>query len=320
MPARPLRGTQSAVDQMGWVFARPSLTALEVAWRWLFGAPLLAICWVKAQNILAALPPETAGLDKVNLQNPWVSAVRLADAWDMYQPHVASVVAWLAPVAAAAWVIVSGLGRNVVMKRLEPRIQFRPGAMITLQAVWLAVLSLTCWAWYRSIGWAAATHIGNGAEPDLVGYAMWAIFLTLGFFTLWALVSWAVTIAPMLVLLEGRSALSALLQSANLGRPFTSKLVEINLVMGIVKLALLVLAMVFSSVLIPFSDEIGAGALHLEWVVVSVFYFIASDYFQVVRLKGFVEFWHVFRGGKNRPKCEENVRFSAQNDTKSGEK
>jgi hypothetical protein len=214
----------------------------------------------------------------------------------MYRPHVAAVVAWLAPVAAVVWVVISALGRNLVMKRLESRVPFRPGAMIVLQAAWLGVLALTCWTWYRSIGWAAATHIGNGAEPDLVGYMMWVIFLTLGFFILWALVSWAVTIAPMLVLLEDRSALSALRRAMRLGRPFTSKVVEINLVMGIVKLALLVLAMVFSSVLIPFSAEIGTGALHLEWVVVSLFYFIASDYFQVVRLKGFVEFWHVFSG------------------------
>jgi hypothetical protein len=284
---------------MGWVFARPSLTALEVAWRWLFGAPLLAMCWVQAQKILAALPTESTGLNKVDIQNPWVSAVRLADAWDLYRPHVAAVVVWLAPAAAAAWIVISALGRNLVMKRLEPRVRFRPGAMIVLQAVWLAALFVTCWAWYRAIGWAADTHIGNGAEPDLVGYTMWAIFLTLGFFTLWALVSWAVTIAPMLVLLEDRSALSALEQAMRLGKPFTGKLVEINLVMGIVKLALLVLAMVFSSVLIPFSDEIGASTLHLEWVAVSLFYFIAGDYFQVVRLKGFVEFWHVFRGARN---------------------
>ncbi len=38
--------------------------------------------------------------------------------------------------------------------------------------------------------------------------------------------------------------MSALATSFRLGRPFTAKLVEINLVMGIVKLALIVLAMV----------------------------------------------------------------------------
>jgi len=302
MSAKPVRGTQSAVAQMGWVFARPSLTALEVAWRWLIGAPLLLVCWNQAQKILAALPWDATGLDKLNLQDPWVSAVRLADAWDLYRPYVAHVLAWLAPSAAVAWVIVSGLGRNLVLKRLEPRVPFRPTAMIGLQAAWLAVLGLTCWAWYRSIGWAAVTHIGTGAEPDLVGYTMWAIFLTLGFFTLWALINWPVTIAPMLVLLENRSTISALYEAFRLNRTFASKLVEINLVMGIVKLALLVLAMVFSSVLIPFSDEIGASALRLEWIIVSLFYFIASDYFHVVRLKGFVEFWRAFRGNAVQPK------------------
>jgi hypothetical protein len=296
MQRDPVRATQSAVGQMGWVFARPSLTALEVAWRWIFGAPILLFCWIQAQRILAQLPPESTGLDKVNLQDPWVSAVRLADAWDLYRPHVVHVLVWLGPLAAVAWVVVSALGRNLVMKRLEPGLPFRPASMIALQAAWLAALVSTCWAWFRSIGWAADQHIGNGAEPDLVGYTVWVIVFTLGFFTLWALISWAVAIAPMLVLLENRPAFSALRESLRLGKPFSSKLVEINLVMGIVKLALLVLAMVFSSVLIPFAEQVGAGTLHVEWIIVSIFYFVASDYFQVVRLKGFIEFWHTFRG------------------------
>jgi hypothetical protein len=295
MNVERLRGTQSAVGQMGWVFMRPSLTALEVAWRWVIGIPVLLISWTQSAKILAALPPSSTGLDLVTLQDPWTSAVRLADAWDLYRPHVMHVLAWLAPAAAIAWVVISGLGRNLVMMRLEPRVRFRPLSVMVLQAAWLAFLALTCWGWYCSISWAAVTHIGNGAEPDLVGYTMWAIFLTLGFFTLWAVVNWPVAMAPMLVLLEERSPLSALRESFRLGRTFSSKLVEINLVMGIVKLALLVVAMVFSAVLVPFSDEVGAGALHLEWIFVSLFYLIASDYFHVVRLKGFVEFWRTFR-------------------------
>lgn len=292
-----MRGTQSAVGQMSWVFARPMLTALEVAWRWLFGAPVLVVCWISVQQILVQLPLESSGLNRLDPQNPWVSAVRLADAWDLYRPYVMHVLIWLAPAAAAAWVVLSGVGRNLVMKRMESRVPFRPVAMIALQGASLVLMAFTCWAWYRSVSWAAATHIGTGAEPDLVGYTMWVVFLTLGFFTLWAFVGWVVAIAPMLLLLEDRTAISALAQSLKLGKGFTGKLVEINLVMGIVKLALLVVAMVFSSVLIPFSEEVGTGTLHLEWIVVSIFYFIASDYFQVVRLKGFIEFWRVFRGG-----------------------
>jgi hypothetical protein len=205
------------------------------------------------------------------------------------------VLRWLLPVAALAWAVVSGLGRSLLLKQMEPALRFRPLETIILQAAFLALLAATCWGWFWSIEWVAATHIAAGGEPDLVGYSMWAIFLSLGFFTAFALVSWALSIAPLIMLLEKRSALSALGQSLRLGKAFTGKLMEINLVMGIVKLALVVLAMVLSAAPLPFSDQLGPDAMHGVFAVATVFYFVASDYFQVVRLKGFVEFWRMFR-------------------------
>jgi hypothetical protein len=298
--AAPLRGTQSLVGQMGWVFQRPSLTVIEVGWRWLFGVPLLIACWAQAQRLLAALPPQSAGLATLDSQNPWVATVQLSNIWALYQPHVAAVGRWLLPVAALAWVVVSGLGRNLLLKRMElslaSSLGFRPIGMMTLKAAWLAFFAVACWGWLRSMQWAAATHITSAAEPDLVGFSMWTIFLSLAFFTAWALTSWAFSIAPLLMLLENCSAAQALARSLRLGKPMTAKLVEINLVMGIVKLALIVLAMVLSAAPLPFSDQLGAGALHWISAIAVIFYLVANDYFQVVRLKGFIEFWKMFRG------------------------
>jgi len=298
--AAPLRGTQSLVGQMGWVFERPLLTLIEVAWRWLFGVPLLAVCWFEARKILAALPLDSAGLANLDPQNPWVAAVQLSDAWILYQPHVVAVLRWLLPAAALAWVVISGVGRCLVLKRMEPRLPFRLIETMALQTAWLAALAATCWCWFRAIEWVAATHITATGEPDLIGYSMWAIFLSLGFFTVWALAGWAFSIAPLLMLLEERPALSSLGQSLRLGREFIGKLVEINLGMGIVKLALMVLAMVLSAAPLPFSDQLGPDALHVLWVAAAIFYCVASDYFDVVRLKGYVEFWRIFRGAAGR--------------------
>ena len=293
----PLRGTQSLVGQMGWVFARPSLTAIEVAWRWLFGVPFVIVALLEAIKILGELRPGSAGLSNFDAQNPWVAAAQLSNAWALYQPRVTAVVRWLLPLAALAWVVVSGLGRSLVLKRLEPTLRFRPLSMIALQAAWLALFAVTCGAWFHCIAWVASTHITPNAEPDLVGYSIWVIFLSLGFFTVWALISWALSIAPLVMLLEERSALSALSQSLRLGKAMTGKLVEINMVMGIVNLALIVLAMVLSAAPLPFSDQLGTNALHVVWAAATIFYFVASDYFQVVRLKGFHEFWKMYRGG-----------------------
>jgi len=225
--------------------------------------------------------------------------VQVNAAWVLYQPHVFAILRWLLPLAALAWVVVSGLGRGLILSRMRLNEDAERGprlvAVIFLQAAWLALWAVVTLGWFRSVAWVAAAHIMPNAEPDLVGYSIWVIFLSLGFFALWALASWALSIAPLLMLLEERSALSSLGESFRLGRAFTGKLVEINMVMGIVKLALIVLAMVLSAAPLPFSDELGPEAMHTVWAIAAVFYLIANDYFQVVRLKGFAEFWKMFR-------------------------
>ena len=302
----PVRGTQLLVEHISDVFRRPSLLAIEIAWRWLFGIPFILICWNQAQQILAAYPLDSSGFNSVSLQNPWSSAVQLVGVFSYYQPHVLAVLRWLLPSAGLAWAVLSGVGRSVLLMRFEtgsathfvPKLPFRPHVMMTFQAARLILLALTFWGWFSSMQWAAATHISASGEPDLVGYSIWAIFLSLGFFTAFALVNWPFSIAPLIALLEKRSILSALRQSLRLGKPFTSELAEVNLVLGIVKLALLVLAMVFSAAPLPFSDELGPGALHAALAVATIIYLVANDFFQVVRLKAFVDFWKVFRGGQ----------------------
>ena len=291
----PVRGTQLLVEHMGDVFRRPSLVAIEIAWRWLFGISFLFVCWTQGQQILAAFPLESSGASSLDTQNPWVAAVQLCNIAAFYEPHVLAVLRWLLPAGALTWAIVSGLGRNLLLMRMEPRVPFRPVAMIVLQGARLAWFGFMLWGWVHSMQWAAATHITSGAEPDLVGYFIWAIILALAFFTAFALTSWVLTIAPILVLLERHSVLSGFGRALRLGGAFSSKLAEINLVLGIVKLAVLVVAMVFSAAPLPFSDELGPGALHFVAATSCVFFLVANDFFQVVRLKAFVEFWRIFR-------------------------
>lgn len=294
--AQPVRGTQTLVDQMGWVFSRPTLTLLEVAWRWLFGLPLLLACLGRGRAILAAVPVQSTPLASLDTQNPWVAVEQLASAWEQYWPHVSSALVHLLPLGAVGWIVLSAIGRSVVLRRLEPDLRLRPLAMIALQTCWLAVFALVFGGWLWLMQWAGATHIATGGEADLVGFSIWAIVLSLAFFTLWALISWPFAIAPVLLVLENRSAGSALATSFQLGREFSAKLREINLVMGIVKLALVVLAMVFSAAPLPFSDQLGKDALHAVYAGAFVFYILASDYFHVVRLKAYVEFWRTYRG------------------------
>jgi len=294
--AEQVRGTQTLVSQMGWMLRHPAIVAVEVGWRWLVGIPFLFLCWNRLQYILRILTPEQSGLSDIDVQNPWIAASQLSRVWWQYQPLIAHELNWILPLAAVAWIIISSVGRNLVLKLAQSGLRFQPGSMVLLQTAWLALFGVICWGWFRSIAWVAGTHFISGSEPDLIGFAIWLIFLSLGFFTAWALVGWIVSVAPVLMLLENRSALSALAETMRLGKPFTSELFEIGMVMGIVNLALIVVAMVFSAAPLPFSDQLGSGALHVVWAGATVFYLVAHDYFQVVRLKCFSQFWKIFRG------------------------
>jgi hypothetical protein len=164
---------------MGFVWRHPSLTAMEVAWRWLFGVPFLVIAWGQAQRILAQIPPDSVGLGRLDWQNPWLSSVILADAVGHYEPPVISVLRWLLPLGVVGWAIVSGIGRTLLLARMNaldpvsarsqrPLLRVIPG-YIGLQGLWMLALLGCLWLWYRAVGWACATHINVGSQPDLLG-------------------------------------------------------------------------------------------------------------------------------------------------------
>ena len=280
---------------MGWMLRHPGIVAIEVGWRWLFGIPFLLVCWSRLQHMLTVLTPKMSGLSDIDPSNPWIAAGGFSRAVAQYEPLIAHELRWL-PVAAVVWIIISALGRNLALKQMRAGIRFRPVSMIALQTVWLALFGAVCWGWFQSVSWAAATHFRTADEPDLIGFSIWLIFLSLFFFIVWALLGWIVSVSPVLMLIEERSAGSALRGSLRLGKTFTSELVEIGMVMGIVNLALVVVAMVLSAAPLPFSDELGGSALHVVWAGATIVYLIAHDYFQLVRLKCFIEFWKIFRG------------------------
>jgi hypothetical protein len=99
-------------------------------------------------------------------------------------------------------------------------------------------------------------------------------------------------------MLKGLGVGGSLAAAFRLG-PLKSKLVEINLVMGIVKIALMVLAMVFSATPLPFESIATAQFLAWWWVGVTVVYFLASDFFHVARQVAYLQLWRAYESGEN---------------------
>jgi hypothetical protein len=295
--AGTVRGTQSFVHTLSECWRRPSLTALEVLWRWAYGIPALLIVWYEGSKILRETPMDFAALRSMTVLDPMGAAGTLAKAMEALLPAVLRVALWLAPVMIVAWVLVSSVGRTMVLRRVDRQLHRQLGTLIVLQAVRVMALlgSFVFWFWCleRVAELTVTGPVAAGGEPNLVGYFALVILATLGLFTLWAVVSWALTVAPLLAMLRGLGVGESLAAAFQLG-PLKSKLVEINLVMGIVKIALIVLAMVFSATPLPFESVTTPEFLMWWWVAVTVLYFLASDFFHVARQVAYLQLWRAY--------------------------
>jgi hypothetical protein len=292
-----VRGTQSFVHTLSECWRRPSLTALEVLWRWAYGIPVLLVLRYEALRILRETPVDIAALRNMTVLDPMGSAATLAKAMQVLVPAALRVALWLAPVMVVAWVVMSAVGRTMVLRRVDGRLHSQIGTLIVLQAVRVVALlgSFAVWFWCLE-GVAELTVTGPvaaGGDPNLVGYFSLVIVATLGLFTLWAVVSWALAIAPLLAMLRGLGAGGSLAAAFRVGA-LKSKLVEINLVMGIVKIALIVLAMVFSATPLPFESMTTPEFLLWWWVGVTVLYFLGSDFFHVARQVAYLQLWRAY--------------------------
>ena len=293
----PVRGTQSFVRTLSACWKRPSLTALEVLWRWAFGAPAAAFVAYEVLSILRETRVDLGVLKRMSVLDPMGAAATLNQTASVLLPPTMRVAEWLGPLLLVVWVIASSFGRTAVLRRVDAGLHARPGTLMVLQTVRMVALVGSFAVWFACVrataGTAVSGPIAAGQEPNLVLYSALTIVTTLGLFTLWAVVSWALSVAPLLAMLRDLGPGASLAASFRLG-PVRSKLVEINLVMGIVKIALIVLGIVFSSCPLPFESVATPDFMAWWYAGVTVLYLVASDFFHVAGLVAYLKMWKAY--------------------------
>jgi hypothetical protein len=204
------------------------------------------------------------------------------------------IAVWLLPVAVVMWLLVSAFGRTVVLRRFDRTLHARPITLLALGALRAALLAVVWMLWFKLIvmagRFAVTGRSAHGGEPNLVLYCAMLICGTLILYVLWAILSWPLYLAPLLAMRQDVRAFGAL-RAALQDSAVRGRLIEINLVMNIVRIALIVLAMVFSASPLPFSSIETQTFLNIWWTGVILLYLAMSDYFHVVRSAAYLTLW-----------------------------
>jgi hypothetical protein len=281
------------LHMISYCWRHPSLLGYEILWRWLFGIPAAWIICVQAVRLGTLVPSDLSSGLLSSAYNPPRASEFLAQIAILLWPTVQAILKWLLPLLAVGWILISSIGRWLVLHRLA---KLRPGLITSIQlrrlrlplfvfqALRLLSLAAVFALWWICINWAARVSIEANTTPNLVLYSAIVIISSLALFTAWALMSWVISVAPIICLHFRAGIGASLIRAVRLPRALTVQLIEMNLQLGIIKLALLVLAMVFSALPIPFEAEVPAQQLHWWWAAVAVWYLVANDFFQVARL------------------------------------
>jgi hypothetical protein len=299
----PVRGAQSFVGIMAHVWKHPACTALEIVWRWIAGVLfLVSITHRLGADIGARLSAASVLLQAQTVFQPvaavqaiWTTLIALIEpAWPTLR--------WTLPLAAIFWLALAAIGRTITLRRLDPTLRARRLSLFVLGTLRASLLLFAWFLWARGVVLAAHLAIINpaarGQEPSVVIFAAMLISGTLILYVLYGLLSWPLHLAPLLAMLRNLGPLAAL-QTAFASSLVRGKLIEINLVMNIVRIALIVLAMVSSASPLPFTTVATQGFLQIWWTITLVVYLAANDYFHVVRAASYLSLYRALEAPEN---------------------
>ena len=290
----PLRGAQSFVGVMAEVFKRPGLTAIELLWRCIAWVPAFLFIAVGLGSLGINIEFHPELLSSVTAFRPVEAVAALQAFFSVLKPLESPYVLSFLVAFALVWIVASTTGRALVLRRLDPTLKQQPSTLLLLGVLRTAsVIAIAC-VWLSGCAWVIEAivlrPVARQQEPNLVlGFAL-LVTGTLVLFILWCTVSWVLQVGPLFAMAH-RTGVAASLHQALRNPTLRGKLIEINLVMGIVKVCLIVLAMVFSACPLPF-ENVETRTFLVCWTLgVGVLYLIASDYFHVVRAAAYLRLW-----------------------------
>ena len=294
---------------MSRVWDRPSLTALEIAWRWLAGVLTLALLAPVllgsfgmdvrfGHSAVASSLPNTQALQSITVFQPVAAVQIMQGVFANYLTPFLAFLRWVVFGIVVLWNLIAAPGRTLVLLRLDTTLHARRLTIFLLGTLRTLLLGAAWFLWLGLIAYATRTTITAPAarqeDPSLVLFSAMLIGGTLILYVLCGVFSWFLYLAPLLAMQRNLGAFASLRAAIASRRDLRGKLIEINLVMNIVRIALIVLAMVLSASPLAFQSVATQEFFIIWWVIAVLLYLAASDYFHVVRAASYLSLYRVY--------------------------
>ena len=276
-------------------FRRPSFAVAEIAWRWSYGAAVVALLSLSFLEFLDTLPVSPRDLFLLRTRQPGLIARALSHILAGSGPRFIAVLIVLAATLSLAWMVVAALGRAATLKNLlsyfwanEPAkaFPFRVRPLIGLNFLRTGVLLAAV------VGTIGAMLLGGMASsekdpsPGLVMLVFFTVIILV--WNAWAVVNWLLSVASVFVTAHNEDTFNAIGSAVGLCRDRMGAVLAVGFWFG---MAHVVAFSVASSVIafpLAFVGVLPGAVVFGGVVFFSLLYFAIADWLYLGRLGAYV--------------------------------
>lgn len=298
-------------------FRRPSLTAGEIAWRWVTGATAAALFFFAFFEFLKTLPVSNGELLLLRSRHPYLVEQALAHIFRGSMPRVVMSSLLAAMLLALLWMIAGAVGRIATVRGMldyfwekfahdVPAGSAGDGERDVASNVPPSAASKgdSFHALFRlhflRLSVALASIIGFAGATILVGFVSTAkhprpglsflLFLPVaGLISLtWSSLNWLLSLAGMFAVRDGEDAIGAISGAVSLCRERSGAVAAVSTWSGLAHAVAFVGATTVVSMPLAFVSLVPGRLVVAVMIVITLAYFAVADWLYTARLAGYV--------------------------------
>jgi hypothetical protein len=267
---------------------QPATVVAEIAWRWTFGSGALALITAGVMVYLSTLTVSRAELLAFRSRVPFLIADAVVHVLRGSGPRLVRLVLVLTPSLAVFWIATSTLGRVATLRRLvrEPA----EGGIWTLVQlnVLRAMLYVGSLVAYAGAAIVAGYAANRGLEPSPGIFLLAFVALALLITAARSRANWFPFLATIYAVRDGDTPQRALQRAASLFSRYSGQFVALGSGFGLLHLALAVVVTLMGLAVLGLVGHAGAGTIILLLVLISLAYFVVTDFLFIARLAAYV--------------------------------
>lgn len=275
-------------DNIARIRHEPSLLAIEVAWRWIFGAvalALLAFAFFRLQHAVIINPEEDAQLHSMSPESIGQALILIAYRAIPVAAHLAAIIV---PALLILWTIAASIGRAAIMAKLlgQDHTRLQWSAFIGVHALRaLSVLGL--FVGYLAASFGAAV-LSNPENPNYLLSALVFLVMFVVVVAIWMWVHWVLSIAAIYPIKDSASLLVSLKSAFQLVQRKPGELAGIATGNGTARSIVALVFTFFGLLPLPLYP-VAPGLLTVIEIIIALAYCVVSDWFLLARLVGYME-------------------------------